>query len=203
MKAACFTSLLHHARGGESQRSVYLTQVNQALPLLLDLLLEECWDAPGTLEALLCNLPQPDLRSVLREASETGCVTSLSQYTCTNRATLIECCSTIIIALFFRCSSLYEQDEANVFAEPSVMSAHVLPYLLQMAEKYSGSSALARSLSAWVEESAAQVLDSLAVCKELQPGATLACLNIRICLINSYVTLSRFSVLQCEYLFSL
>lgn len=55
-------------------------QVNQALPLLLDLLLEECWDTPGTLEVLLCHLPQPDLRSVLREASEmTGYVTSLIQ----------------------------------------------------------------------------------------------------------------------------
>ncbi|TDH12887.1 hypothetical protein EPR50_G00050690 [Perca flavescens] len=144
MKAACFTSLLRHARKGESQRSVYLMQVNQALPLLLDLLLEECWDTPGTLEVLLCHLPQPDLRSVLREASEpTGC------------------------------SSLYEQDEANVFAEPSVMCAHVLPYLLQMAEKSSESSAVARSLSAWAEESAAQVLDSLRVCKELQPAETL------------------------------
>lgn len=118
-------------------------QVNQALPRLLDLMVDECWDTPGTLEVLLCNLPQSDLRSVLREASETGC------------------------------SSLYEQDEANVFAEPSVMSAHVLPYLLQMAEKYSESSALAQSLTAWAEESAAQVLDSLAFCKELQPDETL------------------------------
>ncbi|XP_070759925.1 tRNA (32-2'-O)-methyltransferase regulator THADA [Enoplosus armatus] len=143
MKTACFTSVLHHARRGGSQKSVYLMQVNQALLLLLDLLLEECWDTPGTLEVLLCNLPQSDLRSVLREASETGC------------------------------SSLYEQDEANVFAEPSVMSAHVLPHLLQMAGKYSESSALAQSLSAWAEESAAQVLDSLAVCKELKPAETL------------------------------
>ncbi|KAA8592239.1 hypothetical protein FQN60_017694 [Etheostoma spectabile] len=144
MKAACFTSLLHHARKGESQRSVYLMQVNQALPLLLDLLLEEFWDTPGTLEVLLCHLPQPDIRSVLREASETT-----------------------------GCSSLYEQDEANVFAEPAVMCAHVLPYLLQMAEKSSESSAVAQSLSAWAKESAAQVLDSLQVCKELQPAETL------------------------------
>ncbi|XP_040897367.1 thyroid adenoma-associated protein homolog [Toxotes jaculatrix] len=134
MKAACFTSMLHHSRRGEGQRSVYLMQVNQALPLLL----EECVDTPGTLEVLLCHLPQSDLRCLLREISETGC------------------------------SSLYEQDEANVFAEPSVMSTHVLPYLLQMAEKYSESSALVQSLSAWAEQSAAQVPDSLAVCKELQ-----------------------------------
>uniref|UniRef100_A0A3Q3F285 Si:ch211-225b11.4 n=1 Tax=Labrus bergylta TaxID=56723 RepID=A0A3Q3F285_9LABR len=121
MKAACFTSTLHHVRRGEPQRSVYVMQVNQALPLLLDLLLEEFWDTPGTLEVLLCHLPQPDLRSVLKEASET-------------------------------CSSLYEQDEANVFAEPSVMSARVLPHLLQMAGKYSKSSALAQSQRSWAED---------------------------------------------------
>lgn len=149
-------------------------QVNQALPVLLDLLLEECWDTPGTLEMLLCNLPQLDLRSLAREASDTGYVTSPNKYTCTNRSTLIKSCLIVFIDLLFRCSSLYEQDEANVFAELSVMSAHVLPYLLQMAEKYSESSALAQSLSAWAEESAAQVLDSLAVCKELLPGTTLA-----------------------------
>ncbi|KAL6114197.1 uncharacterized protein ACO6RY_05021 [Pungitius sinensis] len=143
LKAARFASMLHHVRKGESRRSVYLMQVNQALPLLLDLLLDECWDTPGTLEVLLCHLPQHDLRSALREASETGR------------------------------SSLYEQDEANVFAEPSGMCAHVLPYLLQMAEKSSESSAVGQRLSAWAEESAPQVLDSLAVCIELHPAETL------------------------------
>ena len=73
---------------------------------------------------------------------------------------------------------MYEQDEANVFAEPSVMSAHVLPYLLQMAEKSSQSSALAQSLNSWAEENAAQVLDNLSVCKKLQPGTTLSCLSL-------------------------
>lgn len=74
MKAATFTSMLQHARRGESQATVYLMQVNQALPVLLDLLLEECWDTPGILEVLLCNLPPPDLRSVAKEASQTGYV---------------------------------------------------------------------------------------------------------------------------------
>lgn len=175
MKAACFTSVLHHVRRGESQKRIYLMQVNQALPLLLDVLLEQCWDTPGTLEVLLFNLPQSDLRSVLREASESVYVTSLNQYTCTNRATVIKCCLIIRIAVYFRCSSLYEQDEANVFAEPSVMAAHVLPYLLQMADRYSESSALARSLSTWTEQNAAQVVESLAVCKKLKPGTTIAC----------------------------
>ncbi|XP_019956479.2 tRNA (32-2'-O)-methyltransferase regulator THADA [Paralichthys olivaceus] len=143
LKAACFTSMLHHVRKGASQGSVYVMQVNQAVPLLLELLLEECFDAPGTLEVLLCHLPQSDLRRVLTEASETECF------------------------------SLYEQDQTNVFAEPSVMSAHVLPHLLQMADKHSESSALAQSLSAWAEQSVEQVSDSLAVCKELQPAEIL------------------------------
>ncbi|XP_034452342.1 thyroid adenoma-associated protein homolog isoform X1 [Hippoglossus hippoglossus] len=143
LKAACFTSMLHHVRRGESQRRVYIMQVNQAVPLLLELLLEDCSDAPGTLEVLLCHLPQSDLRRVLTEASEKGCF------------------------------SLYEQDQANVFAEPSVMSAHVLPHLLQVAVKHSESSALAQSLSAWAEHSVEQVSDSLAVCKELQPAEIL------------------------------
>lgn len=53
-------------------------QINQALLLLLDLLLQECWDTPGALEVLLSHLPQTDLRSVLREASPArGCVIKL------------------------------------------------------------------------------------------------------------------------------
>uniref|UniRef100_A0A3P9L1H1 Si:ch211-225b11.4 n=1 Tax=Oryzias latipes TaxID=8090 RepID=A0A3P9L1H1_ORYLA len=106
LKAARFAALLHCARRGGSQENPNLVQVSHALLHLLDLLLEEHWDAPGTLEVLLSHLPF---------------------------------------------SSLYEQDEANVFAEPSVMSAHVLPHLLQMAEKSSKCPALANALSpAWL-----------------------------------------------------
>ncbi|XP_014874014.1 thyroid adenoma-associated protein homolog isoform X1 [Poecilia latipinna] len=143
-KAARFASLLHHSRRGNDQRSVCIMQINQALLLLLDLLLQESWDTPGALEVLLSHLPQADLRSVLREASPAR-----------------------------RSCSLYEQDEANVFAEPSVMSAHLLPYLLQMAEKSSQSSALAQTLTAWAEKNTAQVLDNLTDCEQLQPAETL------------------------------
>lgn len=100
MKAACFTSELHRVRSGESQESVYMMQVNQALPVLLDLLLEECWDTPGTLEVLLCNLPQLDFSSVAREASMMGYVALLNNYTCTNRLTLRKCCLHVF-AVFF------------------------------------------------------------------------------------------------------
>ncbi|XP_030000291.1 thyroid adenoma-associated protein homolog [Sphaeramia orbicularis] len=147
MKAACFVSMLHHTtRGG--QGSICLMQVNRAMPLLLDHMLEECWDTPGTLEVLLSHLQQPDLRSVQTEALEIGC------------------------------GNLYEQDEANVFAEPSVMSAQVLPYLLQMADSYSKSSALAKRLSAWAEENTPQVLDGLAVCQELLSGELLTWVSL-------------------------
>ncbi|KAM4746045.1 tRNA (32-2'-O)-methyltransferase regulator THADA isoform 2-T2 [Anableps anableps] len=140
-KAARFASWLHHSRQGNNQKSVCIMQINQALLLLLDLLLQECWDTPGTLELLLSHLPQADLRSVLREAEPAR-----------------------------GSSSLYEQDEANVFAEPSVMSSHMLPYLLQMAEKSSQSSALAQTLTAWAEENAALVLDNLTASETLTPS---------------------------------
>lgn len=52
------------------------------------------------------------------------------------------------------------------------MSAQVLPYLLQMTEKHPQSSALAQSLSMWVEQSAAHVCDCLELCKNLLPGTT-------------------------------
>lgn len=71
MKAARFASMLHHARRGGSHRSIYIMQVNKALQVLLDLLLEDCWEDPGTLELLLSYLPQLDLRSV-EQASDTG-----------------------------------------------------------------------------------------------------------------------------------
>lgn len=50
------------------------------------------------------------------------------------------------------------------------MCVRMLPYLLQMAEKYSEASPLAHSLRMWAEEGAAQVLDNLRVCKQLLPG---------------------------------
>lgn len=53
------------------------------------------------------------------------------------------------------------------------MCVQVLPYLLQMAEKYHESLFVAQSLTGWAEESAAQVLNNLTVCKELLPGDTI------------------------------
>uniref|UniRef100_A0A8C5ALD0 Thyroid adenoma-associated protein homolog n=1 Tax=Gadus morhua TaxID=8049 RepID=A0A8C5ALD0_GADMO len=71
------------------------------------------------------------------------------------------------------CSSLYEQDEANVFAEPSVMAAFLLPPLLHMAEKYPACPALAERLRAWASRAAPRVLEDLAACRALRPGHAL------------------------------
>ncbi|XP_055079941.1 thyroid adenoma-associated protein homolog [Periophthalmus magnuspinnatus] len=94
----------------------------------------------GAFDVLLSHLPQTDLRSVQRNALQNGCVT------------------------------LYEQDEANVFSEPSVMCAQVLPYLLRIADKYSQSPSLEKHLNTWVKETGPQVLEDLQVCKELSTG---------------------------------
>ncbi|CAL8343007.1 unnamed protein product [Lota lota] len=133
------------AGGGAAggQRCLHLMQVNQEVPFVMDFLLESCWEHPATLGVLLGHLPELDLPSVLREARET------------------------------RRSSLYEQDEANVFAEPSVMTAFLLPRLLQMAEKYPACPALAGRLRAWAGENASRLLEDLAACKALLPGDTL------------------------------
>ncbi|XP_061672934.1 tRNA (32-2'-O)-methyltransferase regulator THADA-like isoform X2 [Syngnathoides biaculeatus] len=127
---------------GGGHKHVYLMQVNLAVPFLLDLLLEECRDTPTTLEVLLSHVPHSDLRSVLTKPADSGC------------------------------RGLYEQDDANVFAEPSVMCAHVLPYLLLVAEKCSESSALASCLGTWAQENAALLLDNLALCKDIRPAET-------------------------------
>ncbi|XP_072289759.1 tRNA (32-2'-O)-methyltransferase regulator THADA [Eucyclogobius newberryi] len=138
MKAAYFASALKLA-SGTSQRSIFVMQVNEALPFLLQQLTEQCWDT-GALDVLLSHLPQTDLRSVQINALENRCVT------------------------------LYEQDEANVFAEASVVCAQVLPCLLLMADKLSQSPSLAKSLYIWAKESGPQVLEDLLVCKELSSG---------------------------------
>lgn len=52
------------------------------------------------------------------------------------------------------------------------MCVHVLPYLLQMAQKCHQSSFLAQNLPAWAEKNASQVLNNLRVCKDLLPGNT-------------------------------
>ncbi|XP_056313525.1 thyroid adenoma-associated protein homolog [Danio aesculapii] len=142
-KAAIFASLLCCSRQPEAPQRCFHMQANQALRSLLDLLLEEFWDISGALEALLCHLPHCDLNIVLKEAKEK------------------------------QCRSLYEPDEANVFAEPSVISECLLPYLLRLVKHYPQSSTLAENLERWAQNSAATVKENLTTCMQLQLGDVL------------------------------
>ncbi|KAM9810968.1 tRNA (32-2'-O)-methyltransferase regulator THADA [Neosynchiropus ocellatus] len=135
-RASGFISLLLHIRG-QKQGSVYLMQVNQAVPLVLDLLLEECWNTPGALEALLLHVPLPDLDALLKKAAEAAS------------------------------ASLYERDDVNVFAEPAVMSLHILPHLLRLAGKQSLSPELSVTLKVWAEENAGRLLHNLTLFHKL------------------------------------
>lgn len=140
-KAAVFASLLHcSVRRPEEPQKCFYMQANLALHSLLNLLLEEFWDASCALEALVCHLPDCDLNAALKEAKET------------------------------QCRSLYERDEANVFAEPSVISECLLPYLLNLVKHYPKSSTLAKILERWAQNSAAIVKENLTICMQLQLG---------------------------------
>ncbi|XP_067262845.1 tRNA (32-2'-O)-methyltransferase regulator THADA isoform X2 [Chanodichthys erythropterus] len=142
-KAAIFASLLCCSRQPEAPQRCFYMQVNQALHSLLDLLLERFWDASGALEALMCHLPDCDLNVLLKESKET------------------------------QCRSLYERDEANVFAEPSVISERLLQYLLHLVKHYPESSTLAKNLEHWARNSAAIVKENLTICMQLQLGNVL------------------------------
>ncbi|XP_016143827.1 uncharacterized protein [Sinocyclocheilus grahami] len=143
-KAAVFASLLCcSVRQPEDPQKCFYMQVNRALRSMLDLLLEEFWDASCALEALVCHLPDCDLNAVLKEAKET------------------------------QCRSLYERDEANVFAEPSVISECLLPHLLNLVKHYPKSSTLAKNLERWAQNSAAIIKENLTICMQLQLGDVL------------------------------
>lgn len=67
-QAAIFASVIRESQTGETPPKCFLMQSNQSLRILLDRLLGEFWDSEGTLEALVCHLPDWDVRSVLQEA---------------------------------------------------------------------------------------------------------------------------------------
>nr|XP_015221939.1 PREDICTED: thyroid adenoma-associated protein homolog isoform X1 [Lepisosteus oculatus] len=140
-EAAKFASVLHSLwKGGtEGQGPCFQMQVNQGLLGLLELLLEEFWDSPGTLGALLSHLPDGDLKEALRGAQDADA----------------------------ECTSLYEQDDANVFEEPSVMSELLLPYLIQLADKTDKPSHLKNRLAVWAAENTAGILNNIHFCKQL------------------------------------
>ncbi|XP_026787175.3 thyroid adenoma-associated protein homolog isoform X1 [Pangasianodon hypophthalmus] len=142
-QAAKFASVICKSQAGDTPPKCFLMQSSRSLRMLLDLLLGEFWDSEGTLEALVCHLPDWDLRSVLQEAKLT------------------------------QCSSLYEQDNANMFLEPSVISETMLPYLLCLAKRYPESSVLAKLLDQWEQENTVSVRENLSICAKLHLGDTL------------------------------
>ncbi|XP_060763342.1 tRNA (32-2'-O)-methyltransferase regulator THADA isoform X2 [Neoarius graeffei] len=142
-QAAIFASVICKSQSEDIPKKYFLMQSNQSLRMLLALLLREFWDAEGTLGALMRHLPGCDLGSVIHEAKLT------------------------------QCSSLYEQDNANMFLEPSVISETVLPYLLCLAKQYPESSVLAKLLDQWERENADSVRENLSICAKLRSGDTL------------------------------
>ncbi|XP_056602907.1 thyroid adenoma-associated protein homolog [Triplophysa dalaica] len=142
-KAAMFASLLFSSRQPDPPQRCFYMQVNQALISLLNLLLDEFWDTRGALDALVCHLPDCDLNVILQEVKETVC------------------------------RSLYERDEANVYAEPSVMSESLLPYLLRLAKRYPESSTLAEDLELWARNNVSAVRENLSICLKFQLGDVL------------------------------
>ncbi len=76
----------------------------------------------------------------------------------------------VVVFLPVRCRSLYERDEANVFAEPSVISECLLPHILNLVKHYPKSSTLAKNLERWARNSAAIVKENLTICMQLQLG---------------------------------
>ncbi|KAF5901036.1 thyroid adenoma-associated protein isoform X1, partial [Clarias magur] len=136
-QTAIFASVIRKSQAGETPRKCFLVQSNQSLHMLLDLLLGEFWDSEGTLEALVCHLPDWDVRNVLQEAKLT------------------------------QCDSLYEQDNANMFLEPSVISETVLPYLLCLARRYPESSVVAKTLDQWEVENTVSVRENLGICAKI------------------------------------
>ncbi|XP_062446114.1 tRNA (32-2'-O)-methyltransferase regulator THADA-like isoform X1 [Rhea pennata] len=134
-EASNFASLVHRVPGEQVRDGYIFVQANTGLLGLLQLLLEKFGDHPETFSSLLQHLPLMDLRGILEELKA-------------NKA-----------------SSLYKEDEPNVFAEPAVLSQLLLPFLLQLLEKASVSCPLRESALCWLEATGPSILRDLQYCK--------------------------------------
>ncbi|MGH0167384.1 UNVERIFIED_CONTAM: hypothetical protein FKN15_052121 [Acipenser sinensis] len=135
-EAAKFASLVNSLwRKLPGERRCLHVQSSKGLLCLLELLLQEFGAGLETLELFLSHLPESDMGSVLQELEEPECV------------------------------SLYEQDEANVFAEPAMISQLLLPYLLQLTEKLAFSSDHRERVAHWVTTNTAGILQNMGCCK--------------------------------------
>ncbi|MGH0163722.1 UNVERIFIED_CONTAM: hypothetical protein FKN15_062973 [Acipenser sinensis] len=135
-EAAKFASLVNSLwRKLPGERRCLHVQSSKGLLCLLELLLQEFGAGLETLELFLSHLPESDMGIVLQELEEPECV------------------------------SLYEQDEANVFAEPAAISQLLLPYLLQLTEKLAFSSDHRERVAHWVTTNTAGILQNMGCCK--------------------------------------
>ncbi|XP_065502807.1 tRNA (32-2'-O)-methyltransferase regulator THADA-like isoform X2 [Caloenas nicobarica] len=134
-EASGFASLLRQDPSKPLRDGHVFVQDNVGLLGLLQLLLGEFGDHPKTFDLLLQHLPVLDLRGIVEELE-------------TNKAT-----------------SLYKEDEPNVFAEPAILAQQLLPVLLQLLEKAPGSSPLRASALRWLAAAGPGVLRDLRYCK--------------------------------------
>ncbi|XP_052653318.1 thyroid adenoma-associated protein homolog isoform X2 [Harpia harpyja] len=134
-EASGFASLLRPDPGESLPDSCVFVQDNVGLLGLLQLLLAEFGEHPKTFDSLLQHLPVLDLRGIVEELE-------------TNKAT-----------------SLYKEDEPNVFAEPAVLARQLLPVLLQLLEKAPAGSPLHASALRWLSAMGPSVLRDLRYCE--------------------------------------
>ncbi|XP_065707970.1 tRNA (32-2'-O)-methyltransferase regulator THADA-like [Patagioenas fasciata] len=134
-EASGFASLLRQDPSKPFQNSCVFVQDNVGLLGLLQLLLGEFGDHPKTFDLLLQHLPILDLRGIVEELEA-------------NKAT-----------------SLYKEDEPNVFAEPAILAQQLLPVLLQLLERAPSSSSLRASALRWLAAAGPGVLRDLQYCK--------------------------------------
>ncbi|XP_010212523.1 PREDICTED: uncharacterized protein LOC104567409 [Tinamus guttatus] len=134
-EASNFASLVCQLPGEQVQEGCISLQANTGLLGLLQLLLEEFGDHPETFGSLLQHLPLLDLRGILEELEAN------------------------------KTSSLFKEDEPNVFAEPAVLSQLLLPFLLQLLDKASVSCPLRQSALCWLEATGPSILRDLQSCK--------------------------------------
>ncbi|KAM6119705.1 tRNA (32-2'-O)-methyltransferase regulator THADA-like [Phoenicopterus ruber ruber] len=134
-EASGFASLLQQDPGEPPRDGCVFVQDNVGLLGLLHLLLGEFGEHPETFDLLLRHLPILDLRDIMEELE-------------VNKAT-----------------SLYKEDEPNVFAEPAVLAQQLLPVLLQLLEKAPTGSPLHASALRWLAAAGPGVLQDLRYCK--------------------------------------
>ncbi|XP_048467637.1 uncharacterized protein si:ch211-225b11.4 [Rhincodon typus] len=106
-------------------------QPNRALRCLLEFLLQNCWDCKQIFEVLMQYVPAIDVAAILVELRSE------------------------------KAANLYEEDEPNVFAEPTVFATILLPFLLQIVEKWGSTAACHGWLKAWAIDNHSDIVKNM------------------------------------------